>query len=167
MPDPALLEWIESTNLSTAIREGPLPYPIIGGVHLLSIALFGGMVLITDLRLLGWGMRRRLVSDVMLQLRPWKQLGFAIVVATGLLLTWSEPVRLYGSPAFWVKMVLFALLGVHAIVFRAGVYRYPLKLDAHVTSQAKLAAALSMLLWVGLIVSGRLIAFDASFEPKP
>ena len=38
------LEWIESTDLSTAIREGALPYPIIGGVHLLAIALFGGML---------------------------------------------------------------------------------------------------------------------------
>jgi hypothetical protein len=167
MSSPALLEWIESTSLSTYIREGPLPYPIIGGVHLLAIALFGGMVLITDLRLLGWAMGRRKVSDVMLQLRPWKQLGFVIVVATGLLLTWSEATRLYGSPSFWVKMALFALIGVHALVFRAKVYKYPLKLDANVSGLAKLAAVLSLLLWIGVIVSGRLIAFDASFEPKP
>jgi hypothetical protein len=164
MSIPAILEWIESTDLSTAIREGGLPYPIIGGVHLLSIAWFGGMLLVTDLRLLGWAMRRRAVSDVMNQLRPWKRLGFAIVVATGLLLTWSEPIRLYRSPSFWVKMALFALVGVHALIFRAGVYRYPSKLDANVSAQAKLAAVLSLLLWAGLIVSGRLIAFDASFD---
>jgi hypothetical protein len=30
--------------------------------------------------------------------------------------------------------------------------------------QAKLAAALSMILWVGVIVSGRFIAFDHSFD---
>ena len=41
--------------LSLAIREGGLPYPIIGFVHLLAIALFGGMLLATDLRLLGSG----------------------------------------------------------------------------------------------------------------
>src|SRR5271165_1342331 len=115
MSVPPLLEWIESTQLSTAIREGGLPYPIIGGIHLLAIALFGGMLLATDLRLLGWAMRRRPVSDVMLQLQPWKRLGFVVVATTGLLLAWSEPTRLYRSPSFWVKMALFALVGVHAL----------------------------------------------------
>jgi Family of unknown function (DUF6644) len=164
MPVPAIVEWIQNTDLSTAIREGGLPYPIIGGVHLLSIAWFGGMLVATDLRLLGWVMRRRPVSDVMLQLQPWKRLGFVIVVVSGLLLAWCEPIRLYLSPSFWVKMTLFALVGVHALVFRAGVYRHPSKLDAKVSTQAKLAAVLSLLLWAGLIVSGRLIAFDASFD---
>jgi hypothetical protein len=160
----SMLEWIESTDLSIAIREGGLPYPIIGGVHLLAIALFGGMLLATDLRLLGWVMRGRPFSDVWYGFRSWKRLGFAIVVATGLLLVWAEPIRLYRSPAFWVKMSFFALVGVHALVFRAKVYGHPERQDAGVSSQAKLAAALSLILWAGLIVSGRLIAFDASFD---
>jgi len=164
MSVPSILEWIQSTDVSVAIREGGLPYPIIGGVHLLTIALFGGMLLATDLRLLGWAIQRRPVSDVLSQLQPWKRLGFAVVVATGLLLAWAEPVRLYRSPSFWVKMAFFALVGVHALVFRAGVYRHPERLDAGITRHAKLAAALSLLLWAGLIVSGRLIAFDASFD---
>jgi hypothetical protein len=155
-----MLEWVESTSLSTAIREGGLPYPIIGGVHLLSIAWFGGMLLVTDLRLLGWAMRRQKVSDVLQQLQAWKRLGFVTVVASGLLLAWAEPIKLYRSPSFWVKMSLFVLVGVHALVFRPGVYRDPAKLDSGITPQAKLAAILSLLLWAGLIISGRLIAFD-------
>ena len=159
------LEWIESTKLSLAIREGGLPYPIIGGVHLLAIALFGGMLLATDLRLLGWVMQHRPFSDVWYQARPWKRVGFVVVVVTGLLLAWAEPVRLWGSPSFWVKMVLFALVGVHALVFREKVYAHPEKLDAGISSQAKLAAALSLILWSGIVASGRFIAWDASFEP--
>jgi hypothetical protein len=159
-----MLEWIESTNLSIAIREGGLPYPIIGAVHLLAIALFGGMLLATDLRLLGWVMPGRPFSDVWRQFRPWKRFGFVMVVVTGLLLTWAEPVRLYRSPSFWIKMSFFALVGVHALVFRAKVYSHPERLDAKVSSQAKVAAWLSLILWAGLIVSGRFIAFDASFE---
>jgi hypothetical protein len=160
MAVPGILEWIESTGLSTAIREGGLPYPIIGGIHLLAIAWFGGMLVVTDLRMLGCAMRRRLVSDVVSQLEPWKRVGFVVVVASGVLLGWSEPIKLYRSPAFWVKMALFALVGVHALVFRPGVYRHPAKLDAGITQQAKLAAILSLLLWAGLVISGRLIAFD-------
>ena len=164
MPVPSILEWVESTNLSVAIREGGLPYPIIGFVHLLSIAWFGGMLLATDVRLLGWGLRRLPVSDLISQLRPWKWLGFVVVVGSGLLLMWAEPIRLYRSPSFWVKMALFALVGIHALVFRPGVYRHPEKMDAGIPGLARLAAALSLLLWAGLIVSGRMIAFDASFD---
>jgi hypothetical protein len=58
-------------------------------------------------------------------------------------------------------MALLALVGVHALVFRARVYGNPAKLDVAVTAEAKLAAAISLLLWAGLIVSGRLIAYDA------
>ena len=155
------LEWIESTDLSMAIREGALLYPIIGGIHLLAIALFGGMLVATDLRLLGWAMQRRPVSDVVQQLRAWKQVGFVVVVASGLLLAWAEPLKLYRSPSFWIKMGLFVLVGVHALVFRQDVYNNSIALDKTITGRARLAAVLSLILWAGLIVSGRLIAFDA------
>jgi hypothetical protein len=82
-------------------------------------------------------------------------------VASGLLLGWCEPLKLYRSPSFWVKMALLALVGVHAFVFRARVYRNTAKLDVAMTTEAKLAASISLLLWAGLIVSGRLIAFDS------
>jgi putative copper export protein len=157
----SLLVWIESTDLSTAIREGALLYPIIGGIHLLGIALFGGMVLVTDLRLLGWAMRRRSVQEIVQQFRPWKWAGFAVVVASGLLLAWAEPQKLYRSPAFWVKMALLALVGVHALGFHARVYGNTARPDVAETVEGKLAASISLVLWVGLIVSGRLIAFDA------
>lgn len=155
------LAWIESTDLSTAIREGALPYPILGGFHLLGIALFGGMVLVTDLRLLGWVMRGWPASDLVRQFRPWKQAGFAMVVASGLLLAWAEPLKLYRSPSFWVKMALLLLVGVHACVFHKAVYANTAAIDGTVSTRTKLAAALSLLLWAGLILSGRLIAFDA------
>ncbi len=155
------LEWIESTDLSTAIREGALLYPIIGGFHLLAIALFGGMLVVTDLRLLGWAMQRRAVSDVVEQFRWWKRAGFAILLVSGLLLAWAEPQKLYRSPSFWIKMALLVLVGVQAVVFRKGIYANPAVLDSGITARAKVAAVLSLLLWAGLIFSGRLIAFDS------
>ena len=159
----SLCEWIQNTELSIAIREGGLYYPIIGGVHLLAIALFGGMLLAVDLRLLGWGMRSYTVSDVMGQLRAWKRFGFVVVVASGVLLGWAEPLKLYHSKSFWIKMTLLLLVAVHALVFRQSVYRNPAKLDEALAmpADAKLAAALSLILWAGLVLSGRLIAFDA------
>lgn len=158
-----ICEWIQNTELSTAIREGALYYPIIGGVHLLAIALFGGMLLAVDLRLLGWSMRSYAVSDVVTQLRAWKRFGFVVVVASGILLGWSEPLKLYHSKSFWIKMALLLLVAVHALFFRRAVYGNPAKLDQApaMPADAKLAAALSLILWAGLVLSGRLIAFDA------
>jgi hypothetical protein len=157
----SILEWIESTDLSTAIREGALPYPILGGFHLLGIALFGGMVLVTNLRFLGWSMQNWPVSDMVQEFRQWKRFGFVVVITSGLLLAWAEPQKLYRSPSFWIKMALLLLVGVHALVFRATVYGNMANPDKSVTAQAKLAAILSLILWAGLIVSSRLIAFDA------
>jgi hypothetical protein len=158
----SICEQIQVTELSTAIREGALYYPIIGGVHLLAIALFGGMLLAVDVRLLGWGMKSSTVSDVVGQLRAWKRFGFVVVVASGVLLGWAEPLKLYHSKSFWIKMALFLLVGVHALVFRRSVYGNPARLDEapSMPAEAKLAAALSLILWAGLVFSGRLIAFD-------
>ena len=162
MPIIPTLEWIETTELSLAIREGMLPYPILGGIHLLGMALFGGMLIATDLRLLGWALRTRAVSDVVCSLRNWKRFGFVVISISGLLLAWAEPLKLYRSPAFWVKVVLLILVGVHARYFRDSVYKNTAQLDAAdvMPKQARLAAALSLLLWIGLTLSGRLIAFD-------
>jgi hypothetical protein len=156
-------QWLQETDVSTAIREGALLYPIIGGIHLLAIALFGGMVLASDVRMLGWGLRHESVTDLIEQFRVWKWLGGLVVAITGLLLAWCEPIKLYHSPSFWVKMILFALVGVHAVFFRRSFYRNTEVLDRApgMPPVAKLAAALSLLLWVGIVLSGRLIAFDS------
>jgi hypothetical protein len=157
----ATLEWIEHTDLSMAIREGALLYPVLGGAHVLAIALFGGMLVVTDLRLLGWVMARRPVSEVLGPLAAWKRAGFVVVTASGLLLAWAEPLKLSRSPSFWIKMGLFALVGAHALIFHGSVYRDPRRLDARLTLQGKCAAVLSLILWAGLIISGRMIGFDS------
>ena len=56
-----LFQWIETTSLSTAIREGALYYPILGAFHMIGIAWFGGMVLMGDLRAFGKGLRHSCV----------------------------------------------------------------------------------------------------------
>ncbi len=50
--------WVAGTSFFTALRESGLPYPIVMSLHLTSIAVFGGLILMTDLRLLGSGAAR-------------------------------------------------------------------------------------------------------------
>ena len=159
---------IQDTDFFTALRESALAYPIIMSTHLASIALFGGMILMTDLRLLGLAMTGTPVSEVVGQLRAWKRLGFVIMVACGILLFGAKAGSYYDNPYFQMKISLLVLVGVHALVFRRGVYANPALDRARVMpGNAKLAACLSLVLWVGILSCGRWIAYFEKPEEKP
>lgn len=118
----------------------------------------------TDLRLLGLAMRGQRASEVIGQLRLWKRIGFGMMVATGSLLAGAKAETYYGNPFFQLKLGLIALVGVHAMFFRRRVYGKTAKLDEapSMPGAAKLAAALSLALWLGIVSAGRLIAY---YEP--
>jgi len=73
-------QWLESTQLGTALRESSLMFPLVEGTHLLALGLSVGTIAISDLRLLGIIMREEPVSEVMEQLLPWSIGGFVVVV---------------------------------------------------------------------------------------
>jgi hypothetical protein len=79
-------EWLQNTSVSTAIRESTLLFPFIEGTHVLAIALSVGIIVLLDVRLLGWGLRKTPVSDVFERLRPFALFGFALMFLTGILL---------------------------------------------------------------------------------
>lgn len=157
----SIAQWIQSTTPATALRESEMMYPIIMSTHLASIALFGGMILMTDLRILGLAMRSQPISDVVGQLRPWKWVGFIIMVACGISLFAAKAETYYDNPYFQIKMVCLALIGVHALIFRRSVYLNTASIDRAKTVPrvAKIAAALSLTLWLGVLCAGRWIAY--------
>src|SRR6185312_5984692 len=91
---------IQDIGFLTYIRESGYTYPVIMATHLSSIAVFGGLILMTDLRLLGLALTDLSITDVVKGLRPWKYLGFVIMVTCGLLLGLSESNKYYGNPYF-------------------------------------------------------------------
>jgi len=80
-------------------------------------------------------MQRRTVSEILEQFGMGKRAGFVLVASSGLLLAWAELLKLYRSPSFWVKMALLGSVGVHALVFRNGVYENAKALDAGLTPE--------------------------------
>jgi hypothetical protein len=152
---------IQDTELFTALRESALVYPIVMSTHLSSIAIFGGLILLTDLRLLGLAMKSVSISDMVRQTRVWKWIGFVIMVTCGILLAGSKLESYYDNPYFQIKLTLLALVGVHALVFRKSVYGNTAQLDAlpAVPRVAKVAACISIVLWVGILSAGRWIAY--------
>ena len=155
-----VFQWIQSTPPAAALRGSALTYPIIMTGHLTGMGLFGGMIAITDARLLGLAMRKYPIADVVNQLRLWKRIGGALTMGCGAMLWASKAEFYYYNPYLWAKFGLLALVAVHALVFRS-VYSKPESLDAapQVPTKAKVAAWMSLFLWVGLVTAGRLIGY--------
>lgn len=161
-----IFQWLQHTEVATALRESSWVYPVVMATHLSGMALFGGMILITDMRLLGLVMRGSTVSDVVGGLRPWKYLGLVVTATCGIFLALSKAEFYYHNPFFWWKLFLFLLVIVHALVFRNSVYRNTAAIDRApvIPTNAKVAACLSLALWLGIVSFGRLIGY---YEIKP
>jgi hypothetical protein len=152
---------IQSIQFLTDFSESVLAYPIVLSTHLTCIALFGGMILATDLRLLGLALKDMTITEVVTSLRPWKRVGGTIMLAIGLLLATSKAEAYAPNPFFWTKMVILGLIGVHALIFRPIVYNKTEELDRStvIPTKAKVAAILSLVLWTAMFTMGRLIAY--------
>ena len=157
----SLARWAENTEFFAYLRSSSYAYPAILSLHMVAIALFGGMIVMTDLRLLGWAMPSRTVADVVDQLRVPKRIGFVIAATCGILLLGSKAEEYYYNAFFRTKLLLFVMVALHALVFRSSVYNRAAELDRapRMPARAKLAAALSLLLWVSIFSAGRGIGF--------
>jgi hypothetical protein len=155
-------QWIYDTKIGTGIRESIWVFPIIEGTHLLGIALSVGMLCWFDLRLLGLALRDQPVSKVWGQVMPVAFIGFVLMFITGLLLFWAEAITAYRSIHFWVKLVLLVLAGVNALSFEATAHKNMAEWDMEAVPprRARMAGALSLILWAAIIITGRTMAYS-------
>lgn len=154
-------QWLDQTAVGSTIRQSLWLFPAIETLHLLGMAALVGTITVLDLRLLGWAMPQRRVSEVVARLLPWAWLGFGVQVVTGVLLFSSEAVKIYGNPAFHLKMLLLLLAGIQALIFQTVVSRkLPAWDDRPVLPViAKVMGIISILLWLGIVTAGRFIGF--------
>ena len=165
-------QWLAGTRGSIALHESLYMYPLIESAHVLTLCLFVGTAAMLDLRLLGLTLRRVPVSEVLRRLLPWTIAGFVVMVVTGALLFYAIPVRTYQSVFFRIKVVMLILAGLNVWVFHRGVQRSMSEWDVQSVAprRARMAAAVSLVLWAGIIVAGRMIAynwFDCDIQPQP
>jgi hypothetical protein len=153
--------WIQATGFFTYLRGSGYAYPSILSLHMVGIAFFGGMILMTDMRLLGLAMRNRPVSDVVDQLRVPKRYGFLLAATMGVLMLGCKAEEYYYNAFFRAKVTLLILVAVHALIFRGRVYSQAASFDkaGRVPAIAKTAAALSLILWIGIACMGRGIGY--------
>ena len=156
-----LFEWVHAFPSSIAMRESLYAFPVLLTVHLISLAMFAGLVVMMDLRLLGVAYRGTPFSEVQARLFPWQMVGMAVTSLAGLLLFYTQPMRYFGKVLYWIKIALIVLAGVNALLFHFTTYRSIAKWDtAGPPLGAKVAGVLSLAMWAGIVSFGRLTAYD-------
>jgi len=139
-------EWLAQTAPSLAIQNHEWVIPTIQSVHILAICAFVGSVLMIDLHVLGWAWRDQSLRETTARFGPWVSWALGVLLATGVLMIVGEPARELLAISFWMKMALVLV----AVFAQARLRRRP----------AKPLAAATFLVVVGVIVLGRLIAYD-------
>jgi hypothetical protein len=155
-------QWLESTPWSVALHESILAYPIVESVHVLTLCLFLGLVVMLDLRLLGVTMLKTPVSEVVERLAPWTIAGFVVMVITGSLLFYAIPVKTYLNIFFRLKVLFLLLAGANTAVFHRMTSNNMSEWDHDPVPplRARLAGGFSLALWAGIVVAGRMIAYN-------
>ena len=157
----SLFEAASEFETSIALRESLYVMPWVFVIHVLSLSVFAGTILMMDLRLLGVGHMQTPFSQVQRRLFPWQMAGMFMATATGVTLVWGNPMNYFANIIFWTKMLSIALAGLNALAFHFITEYSVVNWDAQGTPPlgAKLAGGLSIVLWANVIVAGRLIPY--------
>ncbi|MEP7311229.1 MAG: hypothetical protein ABI859_01490 [Pseudomonadota bacterium] len=123
------------------------------------MALLFGTIALIDLRVLGFA--RGLPLGPLHRLLPLAFGGFLLNVITGIGFFASDPLSYVVVPAFKFKMLLVLLAGLNAVWFWISVLPRVAQVGPgmEAPAQAKLISLISLLLWIGVITAGRMIAF--------
>ena len=155
-------QWLEQTRLATAISESVWLFPIIEGSHILALPLSVGMIFLFDLRLLGLAFQGGSASRMMRDVVRWSKFGFAVMFFTGALLFMTQASKAYDNVFFRTKLMLILLLGLNAAMFQIVFYPKMAQWEAggRTPLGARVCGGLSLLVWIGVIICGRTMAYQ-------
>jgi hypothetical protein len=161
-----LVEAAQNSALSEWMRTSLKAVAIINALHVVSIVTVFGTIFLVDLRLLGLPHVQRSFIRMHDELLRFTWGAFGIAAVTGVLLFMVNAVTYHRNTAFWLKMATMALAGVNMLVFELRTVKSVASWDKGVTppSAARLAGALSIVLWLAVIVFGRWIGFTKGYD---
>jgi uncharacterized protein DUF6644 len=156
-----ILQWINDQPLADNIRGSYWMFPAIETIHVIAIVIVLGSITRLDMRLMGLVWRNRPVTEVSEEMLPWTWTSFVVATVFGLLLWSSKPIDYFQIAFFDVKMILILLAGVNMLLFQFVTFKTVAQWDRDPLPPppARLAGALSMVFWLGVVICGRLIGF--------
>ena len=146
---------LENLPLIVALRESTLAYPLVNALHIVGVALLFGAIVPLDLRLAGWRRDAGPVDGLSRLLLPVAVSGFVLAACAGLLLFATDARAYAASPLFRAKLVFIALALANALALRAIDWRQSESPDRRIA----VAGAASIVLWLAVIILGRLIGY--------
>ncbi|MDP9013059.1 MAG: hypothetical protein M3O41_10470 [Pseudomonadota bacterium] len=153
-----IIRWIAHTTASKAIANADWVIPAFQTVHILAIAAVISTMGMLDLRLMGLTGTRYPLRAMVDRYVPWMWISVLVLLCTGAVLITGEPERSLGNWVFQVKMGLLASVLLITVVFKQLLKRH-VEDGEHSPWAAKLTGLVSLLLWIGIIVAGRWIAY--------
>lgn len=151
--------WLQDTPFAHWVASDPslLAYPTVLTLHTVGMAIVVGTCVVMDLRLLGIAGDVPLAALAGAPRLVWT--GFVINAATGIALFTTDAEHKAMQTVFFVKLALiFLALAVYARI-RKLVFRNRAAIAAPLSAEVKALAVLSLLLWTGATVAGRLMAY--------
>lgn len=161
-PEPTnIWESIEYSSLGISIAESLWAFPTIETIHVIALVTVLGTVLAMDLRMLGVASNNVAVSRMSTETLKWTWIGFVLAAITGTLLFISKASTYMVNPYFLTKMGLLAAAGINMMIFHFVTWKNVNEWDIGVTPPkgAKVAAILSLTLWIVIVFCGRAIGF--------
>lgn len=154
------LETLQDSAFGTWVASAPtlLAYPTILALHTVGLGVVVGSNAIVDLRLLGVARDVPLADLKRIFRAMW--LGFALNLATGMALFVAAAAEFGIMPLFYIKLSCIGLALLLARRIRRLAFADGVRIDAPVPQQAKVLAAVSLILWLGAITTGRLMAYS-------
>jgi hypothetical protein len=164
----AAAKWVEATGLAQFVAQSPSVFPAVETVHVIAIVLVIGSIARVDLRLLNLFDNQRSVSEVAGELLPWTWGCFAVAAVAGTLMFISAAGKYVADLPFQLKMLLLLLAGANMIAFHLLTYRNVAAWDRGATPvPAKFAAGCSLVLWIAIVVCGRMVSFTTQDQFGP
>ena len=161
MTEVEILHRIKETWLGEIVRESTWLFAAGETLHFVGLSMLFGALLIVDLRLLGF--MRSVPIRAALAFLPFAIIGFTINLLTGIEFFVNDPFMYWPNPAFRLKMFLILVAGLNALIFTLMEYRHPLKDDEGTSLFTRATAALSLTLWLTVMLLGRLLpSFEGS-----
>jgi uncharacterized membrane protein len=157
-----LAQFFAAQEWSVALHESIYAYAWIETVHVLTLTLFLGMLVIIDLRMLGWAFGGFPATELARRLSQPMLIGFVVMVITGFILYYAIPIRTTQSIWFRIKVVLLVVAGINAWLFHRALRNAESSWNDRGLPPPRLrtGAGLSLILWSGVVFAGRAIAYD-------
>lgn len=168
-----MLSWLQETGLATGIRDSLLLFPLLESVHVIGLALVFGTIAVIDLRLLGMASTRRSFRRMSAEIMTWTWTAFAVTALTGALMFITNAVVYFNNVYFRAKIILLVLAAINVLVFELTAGRTMQQWDQAPAAPriGKIVATMSLVIWVAVICTGRMIGFTATraslAEPAP